>query len=80
MLEKHIRLLKTAATLPRWVQIYEMIHQTKLTDILNPNKFKNLELKQSTGQNKSFLSIPFFGTPCTILFNIILSKFKVNSC
>ena len=42
MLEKHIPLQKTAITLPRCVQILQMIHQTKLTDILNPNKFKNM--------------------------------------
>ena len=62
-LRKYIRLWKTAVTLPRCVQIYWMIHQTKLTDILNPNKSKNCELKQWTGKNKSFLSIPFLGHP-----------------
>ena len=36
---------KTAVTLPRCVQTYQMIHQTKLTDILNSNKLKNFELK-----------------------------------
>ena len=43
--KKHIPLRKTAITLPRCVQILEMIHQTKLTDILNPNKFKNCKLR-----------------------------------
>ena len=31
----------------------------KLTDILNPNKFENCELKPGAALNKSFLSIPF---------------------
>ena len=62
--KKHIRLWKTAVTLPGCVQIYRMIHQTKLTDILNPNKFKNCELKPWAGPTKSVLSIPFYGTPC----------------
>ena len=39
-----------------------MIYQTKLTDILNPNKFKNCKLRPSVAPNKSFLSIPFYGT------------------
>ena len=36
-----------------------MIHQTKLTDTLNLNKFKHCELKPRTGPIKRFLSIPF---------------------
>ena len=42
------------------------MHQTKLTDILNPNKFKNCELKPLAALNKSFLSIPFLGLPCSL--------------
>ena len=61
--KKHIRLRKAAVTLLRCVQIYQMTHQTKLTDIVNPNKLENCELKQWTDQNKSFLSIPFLGHP-----------------
>ena len=41
-----------------------MKHQTELTDILNSNKFKNCELKPWSAPTKSFLSIPFYGTPC----------------
>ena len=37
-----------------------MIHQTKLTDILNPNKFKNCELKPWAGPIKSFFIDTFF--------------------
>ena len=44
--KKHICLWKTVVALPRCIQIYQMVHQTKLTDILNPNKLKNYELKQ----------------------------------
>ena len=62
--KKHIPLRKTAVTLPRCVQIFEMKHQTELTDILNSNKFKNCELKPWSAPTKSFLSIPFYGTPC----------------
>ena len=40
-----------------------IIHQTELTDLLNPNKFRNCELKQWTGQNKSFLLTSFLGHP-----------------
>ena len=36
-----------------------MIHQTKLTDVLNPNKFKTCKLKPWAAPNKSYLSIPF---------------------
>ena len=43
-----------------------MIDQTKLTDILNPNKFKSCKLKPWAVPNKSFLSIPFYGTPCSL--------------
>ena len=43
---KNTCLRKTAVTLPRCIQMYKMIHQTKLTDILDPNKLKNCELKQ----------------------------------
>ena len=59
---------KTASILPRCVQIYKMIHQTNLTYIPNPNKLKKCELKQKTGQNKSFFyRYPFLGHP---VFNI----------
>ena len=37
-----------------------MVHQAKLTYTLNPNKFKNCELKQCTGQNKIVFSIIVF--------------------
>ena len=36
-----------------------MIRQTKLTDILNLNEFKNCELKPSAAPTESFLSILF---------------------
>ena len=42
-----------------------MIHQTKLIDILNPNKFKNCGLKSWAAPTKRFYLYLFFGTPCT---------------
>ena len=31
---------------------------------MNPNKLNNCKLRPSAAPNKSFLLIPFYGTPC----------------
>ena len=38
--------IETAVTLRWCVQIYSMMYRTKVTDILNPNKFRDCELQQ----------------------------------
>ena len=43
----------------------------KLTDMLNPNKFKSCESKQQTVHNKSFLFVPIFALSCTKQSNVM---------
>ena len=52
-----------------------MLHQTKLTNILYPNKLETVNWSSEQVRIKNFLSIPFFGTPCEIYQ--FKSKFQV---
>ena len=57
-----------------------MIHQAKLTGILNPNKFKNCELKSWTAPIKSFSSIPsFLGHPVWVYITVIFLFWHVRA-